>query len=123
MIAKEYDAPSTDNVPQSPDITPDHIWFNGWKDGGHETFVVTREKPDNPSWDKEATTSFDFCKTNRKPYDLAVCLVLLTLKQHAPESVEISSDGEWDVEWLESRKVFKELFGIESQVPWVMAET
>lgn len=105
-------------LPKPPEVTGDLIRFNGWKDEGHETFMVTREKPDNgPSWDKD-TSSFDFCKTARKPYDLAVCLVLLSMHRHAPDSVNVSSDGDWDHEWSEARKVYKDLFGVDVDCPW-----
>ena len=114
VLAYEYDSPE----PGNPEVTPDHIRFNGWKDEGHETFLITREKPENPSYDPNAKESFDFCKTARKPYDLAVCLVLLSMKRHAPRSVRIGSDGDWDNEWLESRKVYKELFGVEPKCPF-----
>ena len=57
--------------------------------------------------------SFAFCKTARKPYDLAVCLSLLRIKEIAPDAIELSSDGDWDIEWVNSRLVYKELFGNE----------
>ena len=113
-LAYEYDSPESGN----PEVTPDHIRFNGWKDEGHETFLITREKPENPSYDPKAKESFDFCKTNRKPYDLAVCLVMLSMKRHAPRSVRIGSDGDWDNEWLEARLVYKDLFGVEPKCPF-----
>lgn len=131
VLAFEYDSPATQQpsiwggpkfLPTPPEVSPEIIRFNGWKDEGHETFMVTREKPDNgPSWDKD-DRSFDFCKTARKPYDIAVCLVLLVMKRHAPKSISVSSDGEWDEEWTEARKVFKELFGVEAKRPWSATE-
>jgi hypothetical protein len=66
----------------------------------------------------ESGESFDFCKTARKPYDLAVCLVYMILKRHAPKSVKISSDGDWEQEWVEARKVYKELFGVVVDCPF-----
>lgn len=117
VLAREYDSPKSGN----PEVTPDHIRFNGWKDEGHETLLVTKERPPLPSWDAKAKESFDFCKTARKPYDLAVCLVLLSMKRHAPKSVRIASDGEWDHEWTEARGVYRELFGAEAGCPWKKA--
>jgi len=112
VLAREYDSPKSGN----PEVTPDHIRFNGWKDEGHETFLVTRERPDLPSWDPAAKESFDFCKTARKPYDLAVCLVLLSMSRHAPRSVRVGSDGDWEMEWTEARRVYKEMFGVEPKL-------
>lgn len=112
VLAREYDSPKSGN----PEVTPDHIRFNGWKDEGHETFLVTRERPDPPSWDPASKESFDFCKTARKPYDLAVCLVLLSMSRHAPRSVRVGSDGDWEMEWTEARRVYKEMFGVEPKL-------
>lgn len=117
VLAYEYDAPE----PGNPEVTPDVIRFNGWKDEGHETFLITRKRPDNHAYDPDAKESFDFCKTARKPYDLAVCLVMLSMKRHAPRSVRIGSDGEWDDEWLEARRVYRELFGVEPKCPFPKA--
>jgi hypothetical protein len=127
VLAREYDAPveaqpslwgGSKMLPTPPEVTPDHIRFNGWKDEGHETFIITRERPDNPPYDSGAKEFFDFCKTARKPYDLAVCLVMLSMKRHAPKSVRIASDGDWDMEWVEARKVYKELFGVDPKCPF-----
>jgi hypothetical protein len=108
----EYD------VTKPPEVSPDLIRFNGWKDEGHETFLVTREMPEIPGYDPGAKESFDFCKTARKPYDLAVCLALLSMKRHAPKSVKVSSDGDWDGEWTEARNVYRRLFGVEVDCPF-----
>lgn len=127
VLAREYDSPAEAQpslfggpkmLPTPPEVTPDHIRFNGWKGEGHETFLITRERPENPSFDPDAKESFDFCKTAHKPYDLAVCLVLLSMKRHAPRNVRIGSDGDWDHEWVEARRVYKELFGVDPKCPF-----
>jgi len=110
------------SLPTPPEVNSEHIRFNGWQDEGHETFMVTREVPDAPSWSPDSDESFDFCKTARKPYDVAVCLVLLSMTRHAPKSFRISSDGDWDVEWSEARKIYKDMFGVEVDCPWETAE-
>jgi hypothetical protein len=56
----------------------------------------------------------DFCKTNGKPYDLAVTLVLLIIKRHAPHHIHITSDGRWEREWLNARAAFLELFSVDA---------
>lgn len=78
------------------------IWFNGstgnrintgdgWKDVetdsdlGHETFIFER---------KEKRSSFGFCKTARKPYDLMVCACLILAKYYFGDMVKVSSDGD-----------------------------
>ena len=54
---------------------------NALTDEDHETFGVEFGKRKN----------FDFCKTARKPYDLAVCKILLVLT--LSKGFNISSDG------------------------------
>ena len=71
------------------------IRFNGVGDLSHETFLIER-----------FSREFEFCKTNRKPYDLAVCSVLILVSLYA-DGGEISSDGlgetytdsEWKDAW------------------------
>lgn len=71
------------------------IRFNGVGFLSHETFLIER-----------TSREFEFCKTNRKPYDLAVCSVLILASLYA-DGGEISSDGlgetytdsEWKDAW------------------------
>ncbi len=58
-ISEEYD------INRMPVITDTEIRFNGYAEEGHETFHITREP-----------TEFQFCKTARKPYDVAVVAIL-----------------------------------------------
>lgn len=78
----------------------DKIAFNGIEEGdlGHETFGL-----------RVGDEGFEFCKTARKPYDLAVCMMLIALKNHLKDSVEISTDG-GDEEWEQPIKLYKKLF-------------
>ena len=71
-----------------PDISKERICFNGDEKRGldHETFHY--------EFNGE-TFEFDFCKTARKPYDMAVCLCLLSLANHI-DGFEFSSDGDID---------------------------
>ena len=70
-----------------------------WEDGrteddmdlSHETFVITRVSTPN-TYSKEEQSSFNFCKTAGKPYDLMVTACLLLYKFYFPK-VELSSDG------------------------------
>jgi len=55
------------------------IRFNGIGDDGHETFYFDT-----------SNTNFAFCKTARKPYDIVVCKVLLILKNHFGNLIEVS---------------------------------
>lgn len=72
------------------------IRFNGVGELSHETFLIER-----------MSREFEFCKTNRKPYDLAVCGVLILTSLYADRG-EISSDGlgetYTDSEWKDAWK-------------------
>jgi len=57
------------------------VAFNGLVNGAHETFIF----PDFPE-------QAGFCKTARKPYDLAVTAALIILKHHLREMITIGSD-------------------------------
>lgn len=78
--------------------TDEFFGFNGDASKGedHETFDFEIKHK-----------GFHFCKTAQKPYDLAVCLCLLTIKFHL-KGTEISSDG--DKEWISIFETYKEIF-------------
>ena len=66
-----------------PEFDETSLRFNGVGGDGHETFLVNTR-----------VTSFDFCKTARKPYDAYVVAALMLLEKYFPESFEWSSDGD-----------------------------
>lgn len=55
-----------------------------------------------------ANDSWTFCKTARKPYDIAVCLILLSLKYHI-RSTRVSSDGDTE-DWQSAFNVWNKVF-------------
>lgn len=70
-----------------------HIIFNGIGDDAHETFFLSKDaKPFNFKKDYEGQdTSFYFCKTAMKPYDIAVWYMLTQIQRICP-SISISRD-------------------------------
>ena len=77
-----------EKLPPMNDITVDDkgvpkniIRFNGIEEDGHETFYISSGFEDG----------FNFCKTNRKPYDIAVCECLIIFKHFL--NADVSSDG------------------------------
>jgi len=100
-----------DNDPKSDQrihASANLLKFNGIGELGHETFYFERE-PDL-SYTKEDSEVFNFCKTARKPYDLAVCCSLIIAKQHFPE-LKVSSDGDLNDEWQEAIKLTQKILG------------
>jgi hypothetical protein len=76
----------------SPEISDEKIWFNGAGDDSCETFCLHRKRPPKESW--QSRRGGDFCKTYRRPYDLAVTAALCYLASVTePISHSVSSDG------------------------------
>lgn len=82
-----------------PVFNENSIIFNGdaSKDLDHETFAVY-PKPFH-----------DFCKTARKPYDLMVCAVLISMKRHM-KNFTYTSDGSGTVGGTDDWKPAKDFY-------------
>jgi len=89
-----------EDVPEPPKVSDTLIRFNGIGQDAHETLYI----------EKRPKSEFNFCKTARKPYDLAVGLILLVIAKHAPVEFRISSDGDWKDDWAEIRQAYREIF-------------
>jgi hypothetical protein len=84
-----------------PIINESEIWFNGDGELGndHETFSI--------NWTD--SSAFGFCKTARKPYDLLVCMSLLSFTEHFPSHVfTLSSDGDAE-EWQDAVDLYNKI--------------
>jgi len=86
-LAKEYNEGGV-----RPFFGPDHLTFNGIGDDGHETFYIERSVVRAPRYPGE-NPAWAFCKTARKPYDIAVVAALCYLCSVA-ETHTASSDGD-----------------------------
>lgn len=85
-----------------PYITKDEIVFNGIGNDAHETMFMERNSGHH----------FNFCKTNLKPYNFAVMVLLLIAYNVAPKAWEIQSDGDlsdWKpaLDWVNSHLQLK----------------
>lgn len=87
-----------------PIFEPDYICFNGDEKHkqAHETFYI--------DFSHDFCT---FCKTARKPYDVAVCIALLCFKHYFGDDFELSSDG--DIEggeegWKRAKRITEDYF-------------
>jgi hypothetical protein len=87
------------------------IQINGVGAEAHEDLYISRI-PKFYSWENTKEPLFRFCKTARKKYDLAVCLCLLHVETliNNDDKFKMSSDGDWNVEWQQSREIYEELF-------------
>jgi hypothetical protein len=68
-----------------PHFDDNEISFNGEGDQSNETFELTTN-----------TSGFNFCKTQRNPYDKHVLACLILAKEYFGDNIEISSDGDND---------------------------
>jgi hypothetical protein len=91
------------------------VWFNGEGEDGHETFHVPREF-EPTEWASLRRNGRgpwpDFCKTDRKPYDLAVCCCLLIFRHHSGKQFGLTSDGhDYEESWPQAREVCQRVLG------------
>jgi hypothetical protein len=77
----------------------DRIAFNGVGEGSHESLVIDRKRPPLESWQTREDRGLGFCKTARKPYDLAVTATLAYLSTVYEGLYDVSSDGDGR-DWL-----------------------
>jgi len=97
-----------------PIFNETEIWFNGdaSQQLEHETFNMHWSRPTLHGGFK------DFCKTARKPYDLAVCFALLTFAEIFPDAFEYSSDGDGrDEEWQRAIEFYETFTGKKAKEP------
>ena len=102
LVAFECDTPE-----MPPCADHEGVHFNGKGEDGHETCYLLPEKAGG------------FCKTNNKPYDAAVCAVLLAAHRHI--GAVVSSDGDW-AEWADGRAIYASACGHIAKRPWPEGE-
>lgn len=96
LLGKSFPIQREEDDPSDVLIDEECIIFNGIGKDAHETFML-----------EKAGDGFSFCKTARKPYDIAVVTVLILANHHAPDVWSISSDGgtgDWQpvLNWMNS---------------------
>lgn len=81
-----------------PILNNDEICFNGYEAEAYEAFRLGRN-----------ANKINFCKTEYRPYDVAVCATLLIARHHHP-APEVSSDGEvTGPDWQPARMLLMEM--------------
>ncbi len=88
------------DIPRPPLVCDTEIRFNGVGAQGHETFylLATGDGGEGRGW------AFQFCKTDRNPYDQVVMQVLIVLKHYLGDAISVTSDGDFAVEWAAARR-------------------
>ena len=64
------------------------VWLNGdaSMEQDYETCLIELDSPND--------YKYNFCKTGRRPYDVAVCLALFCFKHYFGDDFKFSSDGD-----------------------------
>jgi hypothetical protein len=88
-------------------VDGESVRLNGYGENSHESFV----------WEKVCPEQYDFCKTNRKPYDVVVTALLLAVQEAYGSAVTISSDGS-PSEWEDGLRLFYQATGLVATVPF-----
>lgn len=111
-------------------VKPDHTfneivelskskWFAGREletrvcggDCSYETFAITQQIPEDQMVNTEKNGYiFNCTKTNYKPYDLAVNVVLIIAKHHLKNDIVVDSDGD-DSNWAEGVQLVEHFLG------------
>jgi hypothetical protein len=79
----------------------------------YETFLLERVAP--PAvWERSMADfdgrSYRCCKTAFRPYDIAVCAVLLIAKRHLGPRISVRTDGE-DAQWFDAKMLCQTVLG------------
>ena len=88
-------------------LSSEYLTFNGIGEQGHETFSMNRKNP----MEKSHTGNmeyFNFCKTARKEYDIAVCCALIIAKKYFGDIIKVSSDGQDQDGWDKAKELCQE---------------
>jgi hypothetical protein len=100
-----------------PTFSAAEICFNGRAEGpggdsSYETFRVERaRRPGYPQEQARGDWGLDFCKTNRRPYDLCVQGCLMVLSHHLGTArFRVDSDGT-SGDWDEARQACQRVLG------------
>lgn len=77
-----------------PVFNDNEVWFNGDAETGNdgETCHIALDYPEKNLMGKY-DWEYSFCKTERKPYDVAVCLTLLCFKESFGDDFKFRSEG------------------------------
>ena len=98
-----------------PEFDEHSIRLNGCAPESCESFGW-EARPMRAEWVTDESSAFGSVKTRQYPYDAVVCAILIRAKLIYGEFVTISSDGSWDDDWRDGRRVYLATFGVPA--PW-----
>lgn len=93
-----------------PSINKTLVSFNGIGEYSHESMYFPKVLNEDRITSDNGLI-FQFCKTARKPYDIAVCSFLIIAKHYLGDKFKVHSDGEIKDEWQDSMNLCQEKLG------------
>jgi hypothetical protein len=90
-----------------PDFRADAIIFNGVGTAMYETFDMRLEEEASRDGNRLV---FSFCKTEHRPYDLAIQVALIVFKHYLRRQLRVTSDGD-EADWDAARRFCQEHLG------------
>jgi hypothetical protein len=98
-------------------LEPYYFDFNGMRGEGCEAFSFDRLVYEGMESKKHPGLFHQFCKTEHKPYDVAVCACLLVVKHHLP-GILVYSDGDMsERNWRRAVDIANKVLGREVYPP------
>lgn len=84
--------------------------LDGRRETAHETFSFPRRVVRRVEHGGVSGHTWDSCKTNGKPYDLAVMVALVVANEHLGSEIDIESSGSHE-NWSRARRLCKSVLG------------
>lgn len=107
-IETEFHGKIDHTTDQKYKIDTENIFFNGVGEQSHETFYMNRKNEMKESYTGEIE-HFNFCKTARKEYDIAVCCALIIAKKNFGDIIKVSSDGIDEDGWDKAKELCQDI--------------
>ncbi|MCS6868372.1 hypothetical protein [Thermus sp.] len=105
-----------------PEFGEDRVGFNGPEPDDYESFFFPDSRPEGFPYSEDSSWRFAFCKTGRRPYDLAVQVFLLLAKLHLGKAMRLRSDGSL-VEWVPAAELVERVLGASLDLPSLLDRT
>ena len=105
-----------------PVLGPNQISFNGTAPREAESFQFPPDHERNESMGMHP--GWNFCKTDRLPYDIVVCAALVAIQHHLDGNVEVQSNGHFadQEDWQPVYRLYRKALGRDLPEPFSLHE-
>ena len=109
MLTEIPVARDNEHPEEPPQIDADCISFNGVGDDSCEDFCWP--PPEDLNRIAGVEPGVDWCKTERRPYDVLVAAAMICIKYHLGDDVQTGSDGQLSEEqWKAAISLYRQAF-------------